>query len=332
VSEYVTVEVLANTPVTVGVTQVKLTGGDDGLTGLTDNDYIGSPSANTGIYAFDLIEDLPLLGIPGITTTAVHDGLITYAENRKDTFGVFEVPENLTSTQAVDYVKNEGNFNSSYAAVYWPWVLIQDPITGLTIPRPPSGYVLGRYAYTDTNRQAGVAKAPAGILDGKLNGVIGLQTTPSQGDRDLVYPAKINPLVDFPGDGRLIWGAQTLSSDSSFRLIQVRRLFIFIRSSLLKGMRFVVFENNDTKTRAAVRRTITAFLLTLWRRGMLQGATPEQAFFVTCDETNNPPSIIDQGRLVCDVGVAPQKAAEFFELNLSLDQRALEEELAAAGA
>lgn len=308
-----------------------LTGGNDGTSGITDVDYVGSSGGRTGLYSLDIITDVPLISIPGGTSQTIHNGLITYAGGRKDTFAVLDAPQGQTAAQIVNYVKNVANFNTSYAALYWPWVKITDPLTGLLLTRPPSGLVLGRYSFTDNNRVPGVAKAPAGIADGQLQNILGLETTPSQGDRDLVYPAKINPLADFPGDGRCIWGCQTLSSDSNFRLIPVRRLFIYIRSSLIGSMRFVVFENNDNVLQAAVRRTIGSYLLGLWRRTMLKGDKPADAFFVNCDSSNNTPSIVNAGRLVCDVGVAPQRPTEFFEINLAIDQRALNAELAAAG-
>ena len=138
------------------------------------------------------------------------------------------------------------------------------------------------------------------------------------GEQELLNPAQVNCIRSFGANGIRVWGARTLAAtDQSWRYINVRRLFIFIEETIRKGTQWVVFEPNDSDLWARVRRTVTAFLRELWMQGALVGATAEQAFFVLCDETNNPQSSIDQGKLVVDVGLAPVKPAEFVIFRIS---------------
>jgi len=153
-----------------------------------------------------------------------------------------------------------------------------------------------------------VHKAPANEV---VRGAIALETKITKGEHDLLNPKGINCIREFAGLGIRVWGARTISSDQSWRYLNVRRLFNYVEESVLEGTQWVVFEPNDTDLWARVRRTIHSFLLGVWRDGALFGATPEEAFYVKCDAENNPPDSVDAGRLICEIGIAPVKPAEF---------------------
>ncbi|KVH81814.1 phage tail protein [Burkholderia ubonensis] len=206
--------------------------------------------------------------------------------------------------------------NSTYGALYYPWVWIYNAISGTNVPIAPSGPTLGRYAYTDAN--VGVWKSPAGVNDGKLQSVVAVQTVITNSDQDQLNPDGINAIRNFIGYGNVIWGARTLAAaGSEWTYVSVRRLFIYVEQSLKQSLQWVVFEPNDQQTWAAVTRDITAFLTTLWQAGGLFGATAAEAFFVTCDASNNPPETRAQGQLYIDVGLAPVYPAEFVIIRMT---------------
>jgi uncharacterized protein len=171
---------------------------------------------------------------------------------------------------------------------------------------PPGGYVAGIYARSDTER--GVHKAPANEV---VLGASDVEFQISKGEQDVLNPKGVNVIRSFPGRGIRVWGARTLSSNSLWKYINVRRLFIFIEASVEKGTQWVVFEPNDDRLWARVRATINQFLTGVWRSGALMGTTPEEAFFVKCDRSTMTQDDIDNGRLVCVIGIAPVKPAEF---------------------
>lgn len=314
-------------PRPVDITSSPLTGGSNGTTP-NDADHVGDPASKTGLNAFDSIDDVNIMSIPGRCTSTVHQAIIAYCERRQLLFGVLAVNQGQTPQQAKTYVQVTANLFSEYAAIYYPWVKISDPVTGLLVNHTPEGHAIGVYSRTDATR--GVQKAPAGTPDGRLVNVLGPERPLTESDRDLLYPANINPIVAFPGKGTLLFGSRTLSS-SEFRQINVRRVFNFVKLSLRNGTLFLVFEPNDSNTRAKVRKTVGSFLLRLWRRGVLKGEKATEAFFIICDETNNPPSVEQAGYLICRVGLAISRPAEFVIFELVQDTRALDAELAAAG-
>jgi hypothetical protein len=193
-----------------------------------------------------------------------------------------------------------------YAAFYYPWIKVYDSITKLYKPIPPGGHVAGIYARSDIER--GVHKAPA---NEKVRGVKELEFQITKGEQDILNPRGVNCIRFFPGRGIRVWGARTLSSNTLWKYINVRRLFIFIEESIEEGTQWVVFEPNDQKLWARVKQTITQFLTRVWRDGALMGSTPEEAFFVKCDRTTMTQDDIDNGRLICIIGIAPVKPAEF---------------------
>jgi len=209
-----------------------------------------------------------------------------------------------------------------YAAVYFPWLIVTDPVSGGRVTSPPSGHMAGVWARTDATR--GVHKAPANTT---IAGALGLVRAVSKGEQELLNPAGVNCIRFFPGEGILVWGARTLAPEASeFRYINVRRLTNMIKETVLKNTRWAVFEPNHHPLWAALRRDCGAFLTNVWRDGALVGQTPQEAFFVKCDAETNPPEVRDEGRVVTLIGIAPVKPAEFvvFQLSQSADLAAIE--------
>jgi phage tail sheath protein FI len=271
-------------------------GGRDGL-------YIGKdggPGARTGLKCFDEIDEIAIIAAPGQVSPAVQDALLSHCETRKDRFAILDSPETISG--GVDKLPKPRD--SKYGAYYFPWIQVYDPDKG-NIFVPPSGHIAGVYSRTDSER--GVHKAPANEI---VRGALGLKYNVSKGEQDLLNPKGINA-IRFMNGGIRIWGARTLSSDPSWRYINVRRLFIMVESSIERATQWVVFEPNDHRLWKRVQRTISSFLTLLWRNGALMGTSPEQAFYVKCDDETNPPEVIDAGQLVVEIGLAPVKPAEF---------------------
>ena len=293
-----------------------LSGGDDGLTGLDDADYSGDPSQHTGFYAFDEIDALNLVMAPGVTTAEVIHAGITYAENRQDLMFLAEAPIHLEPLEAVDFRKGQGMyshgaFNSSYAALYYPWIEINDPVTGKRKLVPPSGAVAGCYARSD--KKTHVWYAPAGIDRGRVFNALSLGYKTSRGERDVLYPEGVNVIASFPDSGINIWGQKTLQSQpSALDRVNVRRLMMFIEEAIAESSRFVVFEPNNPQTWRALIRLINPFMQDIKDKGGLYD------FAVQCDEETNTPAVIDRNELVARVFVKPTKTAEFIELNFVL--------------
>lgn len=319
-SEFVTVEDLmalsggAQDRPAVGT--FALTAGDDGLTGIADADYIGDPSQHTGLYAFDEIEDLNLLCISGVTTATVIGAGIAYAEGRKDLLFLAETPIHLEPLEAVEFRKGTGlythaAFNSSYGALYYPWLEISDPLTGKTKQVPPTGAVAGCIARSDQKTE--VWYAPAGIDRGRIFGAQSLAYRTSRGERDVLYSEGINVIASFPDTGISIWGQKTLQAQSSATdRINVRRLMMYVEEAIAEASRFVVFEPNNPQTWRALIRLISPFLQTIKGKGGFYD------FKVQCDEETNTPAIIDRNQLVARIFMKPTKTAEFVELNFIL--------------
>ncbi len=335
-------QVLPGTPVP-DIQTVELAGGDDGLMGLDDNDFIGSDAGKTGLRALDQVQDLSLLVVPGRATAAVHGAMVSYCEVARDgtVFAVLDPPEHQSATEIVTYVQSTAALLdlTEFAAIYWPRVQILNPAKSVFGPSekivaPPSGIVAGVYSRTDSARPGGVYDPPAGIDKGRLFGVLGFETDEvlEEAKRDLVYPKRINPLTTGPGLPRYIDGSRTLAGEGNFPYVGERRGVIFIERSLKQGLQFARHKNNTEGLRAQVRRTITAFLLTQMNNGAFRSREPAKAFFVDVSDVLNTPSVIFSGKLIARVGLATNKPAEFIVLRISQDTRALEAELAAAGA
>jgi len=283
-----------------------LTGGENGTGALIPSDFIGDESAQNGLRAFDVVDDINIVAIPD--AAGLKDVILQaygYCENRGDCFFIADPPENLDPTAVAEFRKG---LSSSFASLYYPWVMISHPITGETFSLPPSGTVAGTYAHTDSVR--GVHKSPAGITEGKL-GVSGIERIITKSEHDGLNPLGINVIRSFPASGICIWGTRTLSSDAEWKYLNIRRLFLFLEETIDKASQWVVFEPNSPALWGSVKRNLTAFLLRVWKDGALFGSTPEEAFFVKVDDENNPEEVRNAGQLIIEVGVAPVRPAEF---------------------
>ena len=267
--------------------------------------YIGSdngPGTRTGLKALEDVDDVNIVCAPGQTDPVIQDAVLSHCENMRYRFAILDSPE-VIEKGGVDKLPKPRD--SKYGAYYFPWVEVYDPFKG-NFFMPPSGYMAGIYARSDGER--GVHKAPANEV---VRGAIGLRYNITRGEQDLLNPKGINCIREFPNRGIRVWGARTISSDASWRYVNVRRLFNMVEQSIELGTQWVVFEPNDQRLWKRVTRDIGAFLLRLWRQGALFGASPEEAFYVKCDAETNPPEVIDAGQMICEIGMCPVKPAEF---------------------
>ncbi|MEU0899919.1 phage tail sheath family protein [Streptomyces massasporeus] len=286
--------------------------------------YIGDTAARSGLAGLEAIDDITMVAVPDLMSAytrgaldaeavkAVQLALIGHCETMGDRVAILDPLPGLGAQQARDWRQEYSGFDSKYAALYWPWVKVMDPVEKRATTIPPSGHVAGVWARNDATR--GVHKAPANEV---LRGVLSPAVAVTKGEQSILNPIGVNCLRMFPGQGVRVWGARTLSSDPEWRYLNVRRLFNYIEKSILDGTNWVVFEPNDRYLWEGVSRTVTAFLTRVWRSGALFGRSPAEAFFVRCDEENNPPENRDAGLLTIDIGIAPVKPAEFVVFRLS---------------
>ncbi len=264
----------------------------------TDN----GPGTRTGLKTLEDVDDINIVVAPGQTDPAIVDAVLSHCENMRYRFAILDSPE-VIEKGGVDKLGKPRD--SKYGAYYFPWIEVYDPKQG-NVTVPPSGHMAGVYARSDAER--GVHKAPANEI---VRGALGLKYTVTKGEQDVLNPKGINCIREFKDRGIRVWGARTVSSDASWRYINVRRLFNMVEESIERGTQWVVFEPNDHKLWKRVTRDITAFLMRVWRTGALFGESPEQAFFVKCDDETNPPEVIDAGQMICEIGMCPVKPAEF---------------------
>jgi uncharacterized protein len=294
---------------------VFLAGGSDGTSGLIAADFAGEANLGNGLIAFDAVDDINIVGIPDALDRNVHLRGIAYCELRKDC--VYLIDSQATIGNADDVVNYKlaqglysGNaFNSKYAALYAPWVMVTDPRNGKKIKIPPCGPVAGRFAAVDVNR--GVHKPPAGMEDGRFLTVLDTDRDFSDADQAKLNPQGINVIRKFTGAGTVIWGARTVSKDPEWTYLNVRRLFLFLEGTIENSTKWTVFEPNDIRLWKSLETNIASFLRTQWAIGALVGLKEEEAFYVKCDAETNPPESIDLGRVITEIGVAPVKPAEF---------------------
>lgn len=299
--------------------RVTLTGGSDGLRpGATA--YIGTaPTAvvvgatalKTGLKALEDIDEISILAAPGSTagdtsyksdTLQITSALLSHCERMRYRVAVLDsLPGQLVS----EIQAYRGQFDSKYGALYYPWIRVIDPITEMPLNLPPCGFVTGIYARNDTNE--GVFKAPAN----EVVHCVGLELTLNKAQQDVLNPMGINCFRFFEGRGYRLWGARTISSDPEWKYVNVRRFFNYLERSIDKGTQWAVFMNNNEPLWSNIKSTIEDFLYNEWKKGALMGTKPEEAYFVRCDRTTMTQNDIDNGRLICLIGVAPVKPAEF---------------------
>ncbi len=285
-----------------------LTGGSDGsVQNVTADAYIGTdegPGKRTGLQAFLENSTVSVMAIPGVTAPEVQAALIGFCENRKSCFAILDVPMDMKKTNDVATFRDM--YDSTYAAMYHPWLQMFDAGAKRTDFFPPSGAMAGIYARSDNSR--GVHKAPANEV---VRGCTGLSCNYNTGEQDILNPLGVNLIRALPGQGIRVWGARTISSNGLWKYLNVRRLFIYIEETIKNSTGWVVFEPNSETLWSRVTRTIETFLATCWRDGALAGSSPDQAFFVECGPTTMTQDDIDNGRLICQIGIAPVKPAEF---------------------
>jgi uncharacterized protein len=289
------------------------------ITPLNIAEVVGDPAQRTGLGGLEPLDQVRLVLCPDIMVgydgseqarmrvRDIQKAIAEHCQRMLYRFAVLDAPPGLNAQQALEWRKYV-NLDTSYAALYYPWIKVPD-LSGEGKTNkvvPPSGHMVGIYNRSDSDR--GVHKAPANEV---ILGAVDLELNLSRPEQDTLNPEGVNCLRAFPGRGIRVWGGRTLSSNSAWCYINVRRLFIMVESSIDAGLQWVVFEPNDTNLWSKVTRDVTAFLRLIWRSGALFGTTPEQAFYVKCDEELNPPEVRDQGQLIIEVGLAPVKPAEF---------------------
>ncbi len=254
------------------------------------------------------IDDVRLLLAPGFSSRPVIDALLEQCDTRGDRFAIIDPPPGLGPSDVCAFA---GELRSRSAALYYPWLRVGID-SGRVVEVPPSLAVAGAFARVDANR--GVQKAPANV---EILGVEGPVCRVSQSDQELLHPCGVNALRTFSGRGLRIWGARTLSPDPAWQHVSVRRTFIQLVASIERGTRWTVFEPNDEPLWREVRRTIDDFLTGAWRRGILVGDRPERAWVVRCDRATMTQEDLDNGRLVCEVGLALVRPGDFYTIRLS---------------
>lgn len=292
-----------------------LTGGNDGQRP-APADYEGrvdpASNAKTGLKMLEDLEDISIVAAPGSTddyatrrseSDATVKALITHAERMRYRIAVLDSGEG----QAISDVREmRAKLDSSYAALYYPWVRVVDPVTNTERNLPPSGFVAGIYARNDVNRA--VYKAPANEV---VNLAVGFEKMLNRAQQEVLNPEGVNCFRFFEGRGMRLWGARTISSDPEWKYVNLRRYFAYLERSIDKGTQWAVFEPNGPRLWDNVRSTVADFLLNEWTMGALLGDKPERAYFVRCDRSTMTQNDLDNGRLVCLVGVAPLRPAEF---------------------
>jgi phage tail sheath protein FI len=291
----------------------------------------GAAAVDDAVAAAGIEDEIAIVVAPGLSDPATHEALKTHCERFEDRVAILDTPEEVTDIGLLTQVETvavpkkssragggadegpkEGGLLPSqsdrgFTTIYFPWITVMDPISDTLVNVPPSGHMAGIWARTDATR--GVHKAPANET---VNEALNLTYRLTRDEQAVLNDVGVNCLRLFARSGIRVWGARTRADAASeWRYLNVRRLFNMIEESIAEGTNWIVFEPNDRTLWKHIRRDIGAFLTRVWRDGALMGATPEQAFFVKCDEETNPPDVIDAGQVVAVVGIAPVKPAEF---------------------
>jgi uncharacterized protein len=274
------------------------------------SDELTPDNVENALTGFEAIDEIAIVAVPGAPDAAIQGKVLDHCQNMGDRFAILDGQRTATLTPAAI----RGTVRASdYAALYFPWLQVYDPVTKANDSVPPSGHLAGIYARVDGER--GVHKAPANEV---IRGALGVEQRLSKADQDGLNPDGINVIRQFNGNVT-VWGARTLGGDANgeWKYINVRRLFLFLRESIDQGTQWVVFEPNTPALWARITRNVTAFLTNVWQAGALFGDTPEQAYYVKCDAETNPPEVRDLGQVVTEVGVAVVKPAEFVIFRIS---------------
>ncbi len=289
---------------------------------LKSSDFAGDVARRRGMGGLAAVDEITMVCVPdmwaiaengnGAAVKDLQGKLIAHCENAGDRMAILDAPPSLIPQEVLEWRLNDAGYDSKFAALYWPWIEVMNPLNNKPLQIPPSGHVAGVWCRTDATR--GVHKAPANEVTMGANAVAFQITQAEQGS---LNKSGINCIRAFSGRGIRIWGARTLSSDPEWRYINVRRLFNYVSESIMQGTQWSVFEPNDQKLWIQLRIAASSFLTRTWREGALFGSSPDQAFFVKCDDETNPPDVIEAGQVVCEIGIAPVKPAEFVIFRLS---------------
>lgn len=325
-----------------------MVGGDDGLVGLVDADYIGNVAGPTGLYCFDRVEGGTILIVPGKATSIIHNGMVTYAETHRNgtMFCVLDCPANQTAQQVVTYVETTASLLelTEFAAIYWPRIKVPNPSTAIfgnteELTVYTSGWIAGLYARND-QRLGGIYESPAGTMHnfGVIRGQIGIEDDPTGHDehevlderiRDLIYPKRINPITKLPSTPWHIDGGRTLKSTSNFPNVSERRGVIFIEKSIKQALVILKHRPNTVEYRMMAKRIITAFLTREMNKGAFRTTDPATAFYVDVSEQLNPPANVFAGIMTIRIGLATNKPMEYIVVVVTQDTRAYVESIAA---
>ena len=293
-----------------------LSGGDDGLRpqAVAYQGDVDASDLKTGLRQFEDLEDISIVAAPGSTylyedasygpqSRTIVRHLINHAQRMRYRIAVIDSGDN----QSIGQVRAmRAQLDSTYGALYYPWIRVLDPLSQREIYVPPSGFVSGIYARNDVNRA--VYKAPANEV---VNLALGFERFLNKSQQEVLNPEGINCFRFFEGRGMRLWGARTISSDPEWKYVNLRRYFAYVERSIDKGTQWAVFEPNGEQLWANVRRTIEDFLLNEWQSGALLGDKPDKAYFVKCDRSTMSQNDLDNGRLICLIGLAPLRPAEF---------------------
>ena len=288
-------------------------GGDGSLPGASDYAGDSTTTSKTGLAALEDLEDISIVAAPGysqgysngnvLRVAGIQAYLIAHCERMRYRVAVLDSPDDQTVGGVRAF---RGQVDSTHGALYYPWVKVVDPVTEEELMLPPSGFVSGIYARNDVEK--GVHKAPANEV---VRMAVGFEFLLNKAQQDVLNPEGVNCFRFFEGRGYRLWGARTISSDPEWKYVNVRRYFAYLERSLERGTQWVVFENNSEPLWANVRRTVEDFLFNEWKSGHLMGEKPQEAYFVRCDRSTMTQNDIDNGRLICLIGVAPVRPAEF---------------------
>lgn len=307
-----------------------------GVNGKITSGASGGPPV--GLDVLELIDEVAIVSAPGYTEQDHYTAIRDHCEKMKDRVGILDGPaladpnqdDHLEMNDEImmllsgedvkepKYWERPGNSERGQVTLYFPWIQVSNPLYGSndkepkTIPVPPSGHIAGVWARSDATR--GVHKAPANEI---VRGALGLQKQITHEEQGRLNQTGVNVIRFFPNEGFLVWGARTLTNDKAFQYLNVRRLFNMIEESIAESTRWIVFEPNDRPLWQSIRRDVTGFLMGFWRDGALMGKTPEEAFYVKCDEETNPIESIREGKVIIEIGLAPVRPAEFVIFRIS---------------
>ena len=235
--------------------------------------------------------------------------VIEFCENKGDCFYIIESPIGLEPSEIIN-LKNINGLNSSFAALYYPNIYINTPIMEEQLLIHPTGFIAGIYSRNDIRR--GVWKTPAG-RDIEIIGATGLELNPSNSELESLNTENINPIKSYQNK-ILLWGGKTLEKDTDLKYLATKRLVMFIKKSISKGIQWAIFEPNDERLWTKLRTSIMDFLTENWRNGALQGSRPNEAFFVKCDRETNTNKEIKKGKVHIELGIAVSRPAEFIRI------------------